>query len=398
MDMKKNEFEEINIKQYIDIILKYKKQLAIFVFSVIILSSIISLVLTKKYISNALISTSFSDSSLGGQYSSLLGGIAGNFMKLKEGGGNQRIIGLIKSRTMLDDLIKHFKLIKEFEIENIDSARYKLNKIFEVEENDSGFVKIEIEYKDPILATNIINYCRDKLDRINIGHSIFGASKERVFLGNRLLEVKNKLFNAEETLKEFQIKNKVIGIENQISSSVAVITNLHNDLAQAETQFGVKSKFKSADDEEIVTLKYTINEIKKQIKEISTGENINGEYKNNTKDTGLQKVKHDNSSYLLPLDESPQLGLEFLRLKREFEIQETIFELLTEQYELAKIKELKNLPTITIVDRAVKPSVKSSPRRKLIVMVSTFMAIFLSIIFVFSLEFIKSYYNEYKRV
>ena len=87
------------------------------------------------------------------------------------------------------------------------------------------------------------------------------------------------------------------------------------------------------------------------------------------------------SSLFPVLADVPELGVELVRLKREVEIQNTLFVFLTQQYEEAKIKEAKDTPTVQILDYPQIPYLKSAPSRGLILIVclllTTLMNIFI---------------------
>lgn len=74
-------------------------------------------------------------------------------------------------------------------------------------------------------------------------------------------------------------------------------------------------------------------------------------------------------------------------LSREARIQEMLFELLTREYELAKIEEAKSMPTIQILDEAVVPERKSKPKRTLMVMLSGITALFVAVFAAFAREY-----------
>ena len=97
----------------------------------------------------------------------------------------------------------------------------------------------------------------------------------------------------------------------------------------------------------------------------------------------------EESNFYIPFNELPALGMQLGRLIREAKIQEKVFELVTSQYEMAKIEEAKDINTIQILDSAVPPDKKSSPKRALIVILSTVVALFLSIFLAFFVEYIQ---------
>ena len=72
--------------------------------------------------------------------------------------------------------------------------------------------------------------------------------------------------------------------------------------------------------------------------------------------------------------ESPQLQLEMERLLREVEIQTQVYITLQQQYELARIEEVKKTPSVVILDDARPAVEKDKPKRKLIVILTMFLS------------------------
>jgi tyrosine-protein kinase Etk/Wzc len=76
----------------------------------------------------------------------------------------------------------------------------------------------------------------------------------------------------------------------------------------------------------------------------------------------------------------PQSGLEYLRKLRDVKYNETVFELLAKQFEIAKIDEAKEGQAIQVVDPAIEPDKKSKPKRSLIVVIGTLAGLMMSIV------------------
>jgi capsule polysaccharide export protein KpsE/RkpR len=135
-----------------------------------------------------------------------------------------------------------------------------------------------------------------------------------------------------------------------------------------EIALDVQSKFSSLNDPEVMKLKLQIDQIKAQKKSILNAIPVNNSSRSSDK------------NIFIPLDSALDQGLDLVRMEREFKIQEALFEFLVQKYELAKINEIKNTPTITIIDRAIAPQIKSKPMRKLIVLLATSIVFFLGVI------------------
>jgi hypothetical protein len=74
----------------------------------------------------------------------------------------------------------------------------------------------------------------------------------------------------------------------------------------------------------------------------------------------------------------PILGVTYADLYRQTRINETVYELLTQQYEMARVEEAKEIPTVKVLDTAIVPTKKSFPPRTLIVVLGTMLGIALA--------------------
>jgi uncharacterized protein involved in exopolysaccharide biosynthesis len=140
----------------------------------------------------------------------------------------------------------------------------------------------------------------------------------------------------------------------------------------AEIEFGIMKKSLSSSNLRYQEQEYKIQQIKDQLSKLESGQ------------TGAE------SSILnLPMSETPDLALDLARLTRDLKIQETIFELLKQQYEQARITELRDTPTIQVLDKAEVPTKKSRPKRVALSMMGGVMSFALTLMFVLFLEFVQ---------
>jgi len=80
----------------------------------------------------------------------------------------------------------------------------------------------------------------------------------------------------------------------------------------------------------------------------------------------------------VPTGSVPEAGLQYVRKLRDVKYAETLFELLAKQYEAARLDEAKTAAVIQVLDPAVEPDRKSSPRRSLIVALAALLGLFSS--------------------
>jgi len=78
----------------------------------------------------------------------------------------------------------------------------------------------------------------------------------------------------------------------------------------------------------------------------------------------------------------PDILTELSRLRRDIEINSQAYLLLREQYELARLNVQKDIPVVSLLDSPTLPSMKSGPRRKLIVFIAGILAFLFAIAFV----------------
>jgi capsule polysaccharide export protein KpsE/RkpR len=74
------------------------------------------------------------------------------------------------------------------------------------------------------------------------------------------------------------------------------------------------------------------------------------------------------------LRQLPRLAVPYANFYRQVLVQETVFELLTQQYELARIQEAKDVPVVGVIDSPGIPEKKSFPPRLMLALLLTVIA------------------------
>jgi capsule polysaccharide export protein KpsE/RkpR len=83
----------------------------------------------------------------------------------------------------------------------------------------------------------------------------------------------------------------------------------------------------------------------------------------------------DEGSLYPPLRQLPRLAVPYADLYRRVRIQETVFELLSQQYEMARIEEAKDTPVVSIIDPPLIAEKKSFPPRLLVILILTSLSV-----------------------
>jgi uncharacterized protein involved in exopolysaccharide biosynthesis len=86
----------------------------------------------------------------------------------------------------------------------------------------------------------------------------------------------------------------------------------------------------------------------------------------------------------------PEKGLEYMRAVRELKYREAVYEAMTKQYEVARVDEAKDAAIIQVLDKALPPEMRSSPKRALIVLTVALLALFLAVAIALITERVKA--------
>lgn len=236
-----------------------------------------------------------------------------------------------------------------------------------------GIIALSYEDTDPERAAAVANSYVDELNRVNQENLTSKAHAMREFVEQRLTETARDLNDAEETYKNFQEAHFAVSLDDQVKAVINAIADLRGQLVLAEIEMGVMKKSLAPSNVRYKEQEYKIEQIKKQLDKLEAGD---------TTQTG--------SSFMnMPVRDTPELALELARLTRDLKIQETIFELLKQQYEQAKIQELQDTPTIQVLDRAEVPRVKSRPKRVTMSAMGGMLSFGFTLMFVLGLEFVR---------
>ena len=364
------EDQEINLLELAQIIARRKMVIVKLCGLVAVLAVVYSLTLPNIYTATAKVLPPQKDSG-GGGLSALLGqvgglaGLAGGSLGL--GGGADLYLGILKSRSVADAVIKRLDLAKEFKTRSPDDTRKILESVVKVQAGKDGIISINADSKNPRMAAQLANAMVEELGKKSVLLNLTKAGTERVFLEKRLEVVKQDLTKAEIDLKSFQEQHKAIKVDSQAAVTIQGIARLKAEIASKEVQLAALQGVQTDESPEVRMLQATLAKMRSQFAAM-TG--------NSRSDSVIPVVGN-----------VPNLGLEYLRLMRELKIQEAIFEQLTKQFEMAKLNEAKDSSSLQVLDEAVVPVRKSKPKRSLIVILATVTAFFVSIFWIFVREY-----------
>jgi uncharacterized protein involved in exopolysaccharide biosynthesis len=290
-------------------------------------------------------------------------------------------VSILKSRTMAQDVVQRFDLQTRYEALFQSDAIRRLSGMTTVTLSKDGVISVEVEETDPQLAAEMANFYVTNLDQMLTRFATTEASKQRVFIADRLTETERELRLAEEALRHFQETNKVIALQEQARGAAETAAQLKGEIMASEVQLEVMRKFATDANPDVVKVKQRIQEMKRHLSGMQYGKGwvLPAE----TRNPGEPR----NEIYV-PFAQVPELGMELARLMRDAKVQETVYTLLTQQLEQAKIAEVSDMPTVQALDKAVPANRKSKPKTILNMAIAGITSLFVGILLAFFLEYL----------
>lgn len=293
-------------------------------------------------------------------------------------------VAMLKSRTMADEVIRQFDLVRVYGLEKsaapMQGARNKLQGATNIRVSKEGVISVTVEDRDPKRAADVANFHLATLDRLNRTLNVTEAGRNRGFIESRLKETERDLRRAEEDLRGFQERNKAVVLQDQAKAAVEGAAKLKGEIMAAEVQLEVVRGFSTEQNPQVIHLKTQIEEMKRQFARMQYGQGM--ELPAFSKNPG-----EAHPEIVVPFARVPRVGLDLARLTREAKVQQTVFELLTQQYEQVKIAEARDSPIVQVLDRAVPAEWKSKPKTTLNMALAGALSLFAAIFLAFFLEY-----------
>jgi capsule polysaccharide export protein KpsE/RkpR len=289
-----------------------------------------------------------------------MGSLAGDLLGMRSSGA--LFVDILHSRTVEDRIVSRFDLRKVYGDRYWVDARKHLGTYSEIaEDRKSEVITIRVTDRDPRRAAQIAQAYVDELDHLVAEVSTSSARRERIFIEDRLRSVKQELDRASQEFSQFASQNATLDISTQGKAMVEAAGRLQGELIASQSELEGLEQVYTTNNIRVRSLRARIQELSKQL------DKLGGDSRSDSPAGAFPSIRQ------LPL-----LGVRWADLYRQTKIEETVYELLTQQYELAKIEEAKEIPTVKILDAADIPEKKSTPPRALIVFLGTLTAFMVS--------------------
>jgi capsule polysaccharide export protein KpsE/RkpR len=285
-----------------------------------------------------------------------LAGLAGDLMGSKS--SSAVLIKVMQSRTVCKALIDEFHLHEAWGISYEEDTCIKLGKRTDItDDKKSSVITLTVRDHDKALAKNLANAYVDKLNQVMTQVSNTAASKEREFIEKRLTDEKAKLEEAEQKFSQFASTNMALDVPEQTKVTVEAAARLQGELIAARAQLEALKQTYTPENIRVRSAQAHMKELDHELARINSGR-------------ASTATAADASNPYPSVKNLPLLGTRWADLYRETKIHETVVELLTQQFEIARIQEAKDTPTAKVLDPASTPE-HQRPNAVLIVIAGT---------------------------
>lgn len=291
--------------------------------------------------------------SLGARAGDMLSSLPADMPGLKSSGA--LFIGVLRSRTVQDRIVDRFNLRRVYGYKLGKEARIKLEENSSIfEDRKSGIVTIVVSDHDRQRAAAIAQAYVDELNHLVSQLSTSSAHRERVFLEQRIAEVKRDLDRASHQLSDFSSRNTAMDLAEQGRAMIEATSLLTGQLIAAESELSGLKQIYNPVNVRVRSTEARIAALRAKIAEL--------------------RGNDSNASGDLPsLRKLPQIAVQYSDLYRESKTQEALYGSLTQQYELAKVQEAKEIPSVKLLDAPDIAERRSYPPRLQIMLAGIFL-------------------------
>jgi tyrosine-protein kinase Etk/Wzc len=309
-------------------------------------------------------------SSSAAQLLSQFSGVASMVLGAQAGTTGNLYVGIVQTQAVLDPIITRFGLMKLYRLDTIEDARdYLLNDVLAASMDSlSGVVTITADDRDPQRAADIANAFAEELKRVFDSVASTDAGRRRIFFESQLKKAHEDLTNSEINIRNFAETTGALRIDEQASATLQGIMTIRNSIAVKEVQISVMKTFAAKGNPDLKRSEQEVQALKAQLKKLEDKQDIT------------------TPGVIIPTDQIPDLGMEYLRKYRDFKYFETLYELIVKQYEAARIDEAREASPVQLINTAVKPTKKAKPKMLLLTIIDGAAAFMLFTLIAFFVE------------
>jgi uncharacterized protein involved in exopolysaccharide biosynthesis len=272
----------------------------------------------------------------------------------------ERIAAVLASNSVTDEVIAKFKLDERYGTTHREQTRIALwSHCATSVDRKSGVVALTCEDKDPQLAMQMTAYFGEVGNRVFMRVSGSSAREEEHFLEGQVTKARADVDQASRKLREFQEQHKIIDLPEQSKAVISAMASLKGEMVSKQLELQYLSGFSSPTETNVVQLRQQIAILEAQLHQLELSEHH-----------GATSAGSAGSSaeFFPSAMNVPELNAQLEQLMREQKIQETVFAMLTQRYEMAKVESARDTSAFQILDSPTLPTYRARPKRRKVAM------------------------------
>jgi uncharacterized protein involved in exopolysaccharide biosynthesis len=263
---------------------------------------------------------------------------------------------IVQSRNMGKRILDEFTLRPVFAASTESDALEMLRSRTFLKYTDDGLFLVGYQDADAERGAAIVNaYVRnldDIIQEVNSGR----AGQTRQFVESQIARCRTDLERAEEALRDFQRQHHAVQIDAQTQGAIGLAAELQGRILAAQVELDLLRQRAQPTAPEVRNKTRELEALRAQYNELVATKPV----------LGRGDAAADGN--LFPsFDAVPDLALQYVRLMRELKVQETLYALLVQQLETARLEEQKNTPVLSVLDWAAPGEIPVYPRKMLLV-------------------------------
>jgi tyrosine-protein kinase Etk/Wzc len=270
----------------------------------------------------------------------------------------QRIQGVLTSTSVTDEVIDRFKLQERYDESYRERTRERLWEHCGTNvDRKSGLVSLTCEDKVPEQARAMAEYFGEVGNRVFARVTVSSAREERRFLENQVVKARHDVDESSRKLRVFQEAHKIIDLPEQSKAVISAMAAIMGNMISKQIELSYHSGFSARTEATVVQLRQQISIMQSKLMQLEQAR----------KDDGMlgpaASSGSGSGSFFPGAMNVPELRFELEQLMRDQKVQETVFLLMTQRYEMAKVDEARDTSTFQILDRPTLPTYRSRPKR-----------------------------------
>ena len=363
---------ELTFYEFLNIFFQKRRLIAFFILLFVIPAAVYCVFAPQIYRAESLIMPA---SQKGNQTSAMLaqlGGLA-SFMGIGGGTTGELLMGVLRSKTIVDRVIDRFNLMESYEEDTRLKMREKVTDdiLHANEDVKSGIVSVAVLDEDPQKAADMANFFVEELQKQMQTLVVGEAAQRRIFFESQVTQAFKALGDAEDEMARYQEQSGLVAVQPQLQVLLTSIAQLKAQIAAKEVEISGLRTYARQDNPRLRLAQSQLAAMRTELAKLEEQQKNQGQAELKGKDEAFSSMS-----------QAPHLGLEYQRRLRDVKFAEAMYELMLKQFEAAKLDEANEAIVVQVLDPATPPDYKFKPKRAAIMVFSALAGLCLGMLWV----------------